>query len=167
MPNWIISGVSVADATSKGYTIISTTSGPNGNYGQLTPTYKVGSYTDVDFCIAYRTTTPTAIQSSFTATGSVGGIYNAQRMPYRDVGTEADLITVCFPQFSTVQGDASSTNRIMVYQDVGDAGFSNNDYLSYDIQGYTPIITSLNNFINNMANIGIPVFFNDNLSVTP
>ena len=158
MATYIISGVSAAQCATNSFTVISSTAGVTGGFGAINPNYKTGAYTGVDFVIAYRTTDPTAAQAAFTATGSVGGIYMAQRVP---LGSSTQY-TVCFPQYSSAQGSATTQNRIMAYTFSSDNGtaFDNNDYLSADIQGYTPIPRTVTEFVAAMRAIGIPTFDN-------
>jgi len=158
MATYIISGVSSASAGTNGFTVISSTTGVTGGFGAINPNYKTGTYSGVDFVIGYDADPdPTAAQAAFTATGSVGGIYVAQRVP---LGA-ANSYTVCFPQYSSAQGAASTQNRIMAYNFASDGtNFVGNDYLSADIQGYTPAPRTVAEFIAAMKNIGIPVFNN-------
>ena len=158
MATYIISGVSAASCNANSFTVISSTAGVTGGFGAINPNYKTGAYTGVDFVIAYRTTDPTAAQAAFTATGSVGGIYMAQRVP---LGSSTQY-TVCFPQYSSAQGSATTQNRIMAYNFQSDGtNFTTNDYLSADIQGYNiPSPETVAEFITTMKGIGIPVFNN-------
>jgi hypothetical protein len=158
MPTFIISGVSSTSVTTNTFTEISSTSAPVGSYGAIAGTYKTGAYAGVNFSIAYKTTTPTAAQQAFTATGSVGGIYAAQLVP----AGAANSYTVCFPQYASDQGAAGTYNRIMAYNFPSDGtNFTTNDYLSVAIQGYTiPSPATVAEFITTMKGIGIPVFDN-------
>jgi hypothetical protein len=156
MATYIISGVSAASCAANSFTVISSTAGVTGGFGAITPTYKAGAYTGVDFVIGYDIDAdPTAAQAAFTATGSVGGIYIAQRVP---LGA-ANSYTVCFPQYASDQGAASTYNRIMAYNFPSDGtNFTNDEYKSSYIQGYTPTIQTVAQFIATMKGIGIPVF---------
>jgi|LakMenE01Jun11ns_1017448.scaffolds.fasta_scaffold9827240_1 hypothetical protein len=158
MATYIISGVSAAQCATNGFTVISSTSGPTGDFGAIAGSYKAGSYAGVDFVIGIDTDgDPTAAQAAFTATGSVGGIYMAQRVP---LGA-ANSYTVCFPQYASEQGAAQTFNRIMAYNFPSDGtNFTTNDYLSAAIQGYIPQVRTVAQFITEMKNIGIPVFNN-------
>jgi hypothetical protein len=158
MATYIISGVSAASCAANSFTVVSSTAGVTGAFGPIAGSYKAGAYTGVDFVIGIDTDPdPTAAQAAFTATGSVGGIYVAQRVP---LGA-ANSYTVCFPQYASNQGAASTYNRIMAYNFASDGtNFVGNDYLSADIQGYTPAIRNVTEFIAAMKNIGIPVFNN-------
>lgn len=157
MATYIVSGVSSASAGTNLFTVISSTSGVTGGFGPISGAYKNGAYNNVDFVIAYDDNIdPTLAQATFTATGSVGGIYTAQRVP---LGA-ANSYTVCFPQFNN-QGAGTTLNRIMAYVFQSDGtNFIGNDYLSAAIQGYTPAVRSVADFITEMKNIGIPVFNN-------
>jgi hypothetical protein len=158
MATYIISGVSAASCAANSFTVISATSASVGGFNQIAGSYKAGAYTGVDFVIGIDTDPdPTAAQAAFTATGSVGGIYVAQRVP---LGA-ANSYTVCFPQYASDQGAASTYNRIMAYTFPSDGtNFVGNDYLSAYIQGYTPIPRTVTEFIAAMKAIGIPVFNN-------
>jgi len=159
MATYIISGVSAADCATKGFTVISSTSGPTGGFGPIAGSYKTGAYAGVDFVIGIKTDVdPTLAQAAFTATGSIGGVYMAQRVP---LGA-ANSYTVCFPQYGGDQGAASTFNRIMAYNFNSDGtNFTTNDYLSSAIQGYNiPSPATVAEFITEMKNIGIPVFNN-------
>jgi hypothetical protein len=158
MATYIISGVSSADCASKGFTVISATSASVGGFNQIAGSYKTGAYAGVDFVIGIDTDgDPTAAQAAFTATGSVGGVYVAQRVP---LGA-ANSYTVCFPQYASDQGAASTYNRIMAYNFASDGtNFTTNDYRSAYIQGYTPVPATVAEFIAAMKLIGIPVFNN-------
>jgi hypothetical protein len=158
MATYIISGVSSAQCATNGFTVISSTAGPTGGFGPIAGSYKTGAYTGVDFVIGIDTDgDPTAAQAAFTATGSVGGTYVAQRVP---LGA-ANSYTVCFPQYASDQGAASTFNRIMAYNFPSDGtNFTTNEYRSVAIQGYTPAPQTVAEFIAAMKNIGIPVFNN-------
>ena len=158
MATYIISGVSSADCASKGFTVISSTTSPTGDFGAIAGSYKAGAYAGVNFVIGIDTDgDPTAAQAAFTATGSVGGVYVAQRVP---LGA-ANSYTVCFPQYASDQGSASTYNRIMAYNFPSDGtNFTNDEYKSAYIQGYTPTIQTVAEFIATMKGIGIPVFNN-------
>ena len=159
MATYIISGVSAADCATKGFTVISSTAGPTGGFGPIAGSYKTGAYAGVDFVIGIDTDVdPTLSQLTFTATGSIGGIYQAQLVP---LGA-ANSYTVCFPQYGSDQGAASTFNRIMAYNfNSNGTNFTTNDYLSSAIQGYNiPSPATVAEFITEMKNIGIPVFNN-------
>ena len=158
MATYIISGVSAAQCATNSFTVISSTAGVTGGFGAINPNYKAGAYVGVDFVIGIDTDSdPTAAQAAFTATGSVGGVYVAQMVPLGP----ANSYTVCFPQYASNQGAASTYNRIMAYNFASDGtNFTTNDYLSADIQGYTPTIQTVAQFITTMKGIGIPVFNN-------
>jgi hypothetical protein len=158
MSTYIISGVSAADCASKGFTVVSSTAGVTGGFNPIQGSYKTGAYAGVDFVIGIDTDAdPTLAQLTFTATGSVGGIYTAQMVPLGPLNS----YTVCFPQYASNQGAASTYNRIMAYTFLSDGtNFVGNDYLSADIQGYTPQVVSVTQFITNLKAIGIPVFNN-------
>ena len=159
MATYIISGVSAASCAANSFTVISSTAGVTGDFGPIAGSYKTGAYTGVDFVIGYDADPdPTAAQAAFTATGSVGGVYMAQRVP---LGA-ANSYTVCFPQFSSAQGEATTLNRIMAYNFASDGtNFTNNEYLSSAIQGYNiPSPATVAEFITTMKGIGIPVFNN-------
>ena len=158
MATYIISGVSAASCNANSFTVISSTAGVTGGFGAINPNYKTGAYANVDFVIGIDTDgDPTAAQAAFTATGSVGGIYVAQRVP---LGA-ANSYTVCFPQYID-QGAAGTANRIMAYNFQSDGtNFTNNEYLSSAIQGYNiPSPETVAEFITTMKGIGIPVFNN-------
>ena len=158
MATYIISGVSAASCNANSFTVISSTAGVTGGFGAINPNYKTGAYANVDFVIGIDTDgDPTVAQAAFTATGSVGGAYVAQRVP---LGA-ANSFTVCFPQY-TGQGAAGTANRIMAYNFQSDGtNFTTNDYLSADIQGYNiPSPETVAEFITTMKGIGIPVFNN-------
>lgn len=158
MATYIISGVSAAQCATNSFTVISSTAGVTGGFGPISGAYKTGAYSGVDFVIGYDADPdPTAAQAAFTATGSVGGIYVAQRVP---LGA-ANSYTVCFPQYASDQGAASTYNRIMAYNFASDGtNFTTNEYRSVAIQGYTPQVQTVAEFIAAMKNIGIPVFNN-------
>ena len=111
----------------------------------------------IDFVIAYDADTdPTAAQAAFNSPATGNPLYIAQRVP---LGA-ANSYTVCFPQFAG-QGAATTSCRVMAYVFQSDGtNFVGNDYLSAAIQGYTPTIQTVTNFITTMKNIGIPVFNN-------
>ena len=156
MATYIISGVSSASCGTNLFTVISSTAGVTGGFGAINPNYKTGAYASVDFVIGIDTDgDPTQAQALFTATGSVGGTYFAQLVPLGP----ANSYTVCFPQYASDQGAASTYNRIMAYNFQSDGtNFTTNDYLSAYIQGYTPVPATVTEFIAAMKNIGIPVF---------
>ena len=159
MATYIISGVSAASCAANSFTVISSTAGVTGGFGQINPNYKTGAYSGVDFVIGIDTDVdPTLAQLTFTATGSVGGIYQAQLVPLGP----ANSYTVCFPQYSSAQGSATTQNRIMAYNFQSDGtNFTTNDYLSSAIQGYNiPSPQTVTQFIATMKDIGIPVFNN-------
>ena len=159
MATYIISGVSAASCATNSFTVISSTAGVTGGFGQINPNYKTGAYSGVDFVIGIDTDVdPTLAQLTFTATGSVGGIYQAQLVPLGP----ANSYTVCFPQYSSAQGSATTQNRIMAYNFQSDGtNFTTNDYLSSAIQGYNiPSPQTVTQFIATMKDIGIPVFNN-------
>jgi hypothetical protein len=158
MATYIISGVSAASCAASIFTVVSSTAGVTGTFGPIAGSYKTGAYAGVDFVIGIDIDPdPTAAQATFTATGSVGGVYVAQRVP---LGA-ANSYTVCFPQYASNQGAASTYNRVMAYNFASDGtNFVGNDYLSADIQGYTPTIQTVAQFIATMKSIGIPVFNN-------
>ncbi len=157
MATYIISGVSSASAGTNGFTVISSTAGVTGGFGPISGAYKSGIYTGIDFVIAYDSDAdPTSTQATFTSPATGNPIYVAQRVP---LGA-ANSYTVCFPQFSN-QGAAGTLCRVMAYVFPSDGtNFSTNDYLSADIQGYTPQVRTVAQFITEMKNIGIPVFNN-------
>ena len=158
MATYIISGVSAASCNANSFTVISSTAGVTGGFGAINPNYKTGAYANVDFVIGIDTDgDPTAAQAAFTATGSVGGVYMAQRVP---LGA-ANSYTVCFPQFGN-QGAGTTLCRVMAYVFPSDGtNFTTNDYLSADIQGYNiPSPETVAEFITTMKGIGIPVFNN-------
>jgi len=158
MATYIISGVSAAQCATNGFTVISSTSGPTGDFGAIAGSYKAGAYAGVDFVIGIDTDVdPTLAQLTFVATGSVGGTYTAQMVP---LGA-ANSYTVCFPQYASDQGAAGTYNRIMAYNFASDGtNFTTNDYRSAYIQGYTPVPATVTEFIAAMKLIGIPVFNN-------
>jgi hypothetical protein len=158
MSTYIISGVSAAQCATNLFTVVSSTAGVTGAFGPIAGSYKTGAYAGADFVIGYDIDAdPTLAQATFTATGSVGGIYTAQMVPLGP----ANSYTVCFPQYASNQGAAGTYNRIMAYTFLSDGtNFVGNDYLSADIQGYTPTIQTVAQFITTMKNIGIPVFSN-------
>ena len=155
MATYIISGVSSADAVTNGFTVISSTTGASGGFGQISGAYKSGIYTGIDFVIAYdNDADPTSTQATFTSPATGNPTYVAQMVP---LGA-ANAITVCFPQYSN-QGAAGTLCRVMAYVFPTDGtNFLTDDYLSADIQGYTPQVQNVANFITAMKNIGIPVF---------
>ena len=158
MATYIISGVSAAQCATNSFTVISSTASPTGDFGPISGAYKTGTYSGADFVIGIDTDAdPTGVQAEFTATGSAGGAYVAQRVP---LGA-ANSFTVCFPQFSSAQGGATTFNRIMAYNFASDGtNFTTNEYRSVAIQGYTPAVQTVAEFIAAMKNIGIPVFNN-------
>jgi hypothetical protein len=158
MATYIISGVSAASCATNGFTVISSTAAPVGGFGQIAGSYKAGAYAGVDFVIGIDTDAdPTLAQLTFTATGSVGGIYTAQMVPLGPLNS----YTVCFPQYASDQGAAGTYNRIMAYNFLSDGtNFTTNDYRSAYIQGYTPVPATVAEFITTMKGIGIPVFNN-------
>jgi len=157
MATYIISGVSSADAGTKNFTVISSTAGATGGFGPISGAYKTGIMAGVDFVIAYDVDTdPTSTQATFNSPATGNPIYVAQRVP---LGA-ANSYTVCFPQFSN-QGAAGTLCRVMAYVFPSDGtNFTTNDYLSADIQGYTPQVRTVAEFITAMKTIGIPVFNN-------
>ena len=158
MATYIISGVSAASCAANSFTVISSTAGVTGGFGQIAGSYKAGAYAGVDFVIGIDTDVdPTLAQLTFTATGSVGGIYTAQMVPLGPLNS----YTVCFPQYASDQGAAGTYNRIMAYNFPSDGtNFTNDEYKSAYIQGYTPTIQTVAEFIATMKGIGIPVFNN-------
>ena len=158
MATYIISGVSAASCNANSFTVISSTEGVTGGFGAINPNYKTGAYVGSNFVIGIDTDgDPTQAQALFTATGSVGGTYFAQLVPLGP----ANSYTVCFPQYASDQGAASTYNRIMAYNFQSDGtNFTTNDYLSAYIQGYTPVPATVAEFIAAMKLIGIPVFNN-------
>ena len=155
MATYIISGVSSADAGTKGFTVISSTSGVTGGFGPISGAYKTGIMAGVDFVIGYRTTDPTSTEATFNSPATGNPLYVAQRVP---LGA-ANSYTVRFPQYSSAQGAAGTACRVMAYVFPSDGtNFTTNDYLSADIQGYTPQVQTVANFITAMKAIGIPVF---------
>ena len=158
MATYIISGVSAADCASKGFTVISATSASVGGFNQIAGSYKTGGMTSTDFVIGIDTDgDPTAAQAAFTSPATGNPLYIAQRVP---LGA-ANSYTVCFPQYSSAQGSATTVCRVMAYNFASDGtNFTTNDYLSADIQGYTPTIQTVAQFITTMKGIGIPVFDN-------
>ena len=157
MATYVISGVSSADAGTKGFTVISSTSGVTGGFGPISGAYKSGIYSGIDFVIAYDSDTdPTLVQATFTSPATGNPTYVAQRVPLGPLNS----YTVIFPQFSN-QGAAGTLCRVMAYNFLSDGtNFTTNDYLSMDIQGYTPQVQTVANFITAMKGIGIPVFNN-------
>jgi len=157
MATYIISGVSAASAATNSFTVISSTAGVTGGFGPISGAYKSGIYTGVDFVIAYDDSVdPTAAQAAFNSPATGNPLYIAQRVP---LGA-ANSYTVCFPQFSN-QGAGNTLCRVMAYVFPSDGtNFTTNDYLSADIQGYTPQVRNVATFITEMKNIGIPVFNN-------
>jgi hypothetical protein len=156
MATYVISGVSSADCGTKGFTVISSTTGVTGGFGPISAAYKTGIFAGVDFVIGYTTTNPTAANAAFTSPASGNPLYVAQQVP---LGA-ANSYTVVFPQF-TNQGSGTTVGRVMAYNFPSDGtNFTTNDYLSSDIQGYTPTIQTVAQFITTMKNIGIPVFNN-------
>ena len=156
MATYVISGVSSSDISSKGFTQISSTSGVVGSYGPISGAYKTGIFAGVDFSIGYRTTDPNSTEAAFNAPATGNPLYVAQRVP---LGA-ANSYTVCFPQF-TDQGAGTTVARVMAYVFPSDGtNFTTNDYLSAAIQGYTPSVQTVAQFITTMKNIGIPVFNN-------
>ena len=158
MATYIISGVTAADCGTKNFTVISSTTGTTGAFGAINPAYKAGAMTGVDFVIGYDADPdPTAAQAAFTSPAAGSPLYIAQRVP---LGA-ANSYTVCFPQFSSTQGSPTTACRVMAYTFSSDGtNFVGNDYLSADIQGYTPIPRTVTEFITAMKSIGIPVFNN-------
>lgn len=157
MATYIVSGVSSASAGSNNFTVISSTTGPTGGFGPISGAYKTDAMIGIDFVIAYDADAdPTATQAAFTSPATGNPLYIAQRVP---LGA-ANSYTVCFPQF-TGQGAATTACRVMAYVFPSDGtNFTTNDYLSADIQGYTPQVRTVAQFITEMKNIGIPVFNN-------
>ena len=158
MATYIISGVSSADCSSKGFTVISSTTGVTGGFGPISGAYKTGIMAGVDFVIAYDADPdPTAAQAAFNSPASGNPLYIAQRVP---LGA-ANSYTVCFPQYSSDQGAGTTACRVMAYNFASDGtNFTTNEYRSVAIQGYTPAIQTVAEFIAAMKNIGIPVFNN-------
>jgi hypothetical protein len=158
MATYIISGVSSADCATKGFTVISSTTGVTGGFGAISPNYKTGAMTGTDFVIGIDTDDdPTATQATFTSPATGNPIYIAQRVP---LGA-ANSYTVCFPQYSSAQGSATTVCRVMAYNFASNGtNFTTNDYLSADIQGYIPSVATVAQFIAAMKLIGIPVFNN-------
>ena len=157
MATYIISGVTAADCGTKNFTVISSTTGVTGAFGAINPNYKTGTMSGIDFVIGIDTDgDPTAAQAAFTSPQTGNPLFIAQRVP---LGA-ANSYTVCFPQ-STGQGAAGTACRVMAYNFASDGtNFTTNDYLSAAIQGYTPTIQTVAQFITTMKNIGIPVFNN-------
>ena len=157
MATYIISGVSAADCGTKGFTVISSTTGVTGGFGPIAGSYKTGIMAGVDFVIGYDPDPdPTAVQATFNSPATGNPLYVAQRVP---LGA-ANSYTVCFPQYAN-QGAAGTLCRVMAYTFPSDGtNFTTNDYLSSDIQGYTPTIQTVAQFIATMKSIGIPVFNN-------
>ena len=158
MATYIISGVSSADCSSKGFTVISSTTGVTGGFGPISGAYKTGIMAGVDFVIAYDADPdPTSAQAAFNSPASGNPLYIAQRVP---LGA-ANSYTVCFPQYSSDQGAGTTACRVMAYNFASDGtNFTTNEYRSVAIQGYTPQVRSVAAFITEMKNIGIPVFNN-------
>jgi hypothetical protein len=158
MATYIISGVTAADCGTKNFTVISSTTGVTGAFGPISGAYKTGAMAGIDFVIGIDTDgDPTAAQAAFNSPATGNPLYIAQRVP---LGA-ANSYTVCFPQYSSAQGAATTVCRVMAYNFASDGtNFTNNDYLSADIQGYTPAIRNVTEFIAAMKNIGIPVFNN-------
>jgi hypothetical protein len=158
MATYIISGVSSADAGTKGFTVISSTSGPTGGFGPISGAYKTGIMASSDFVIAYDADTdPTSTQATFNSPATGNPLYVAQRVP---LGA-ANSYTVCFPQYGSDQGSGTTACRVMAYNFPSDGtNFTTNDYLSAAIQGYTPAPRTVAEFIAAMKTIGIPVFNN-------
>jgi hypothetical protein len=158
MATYIISGVSSADCSSKGFTVISSTTGVTGGFGPISGAYKTGIMSGIDFVIAYDADPdPTAVQATFQSPASGNPVYVAQRVP---LGA-ANSYTVCFPQYSSDQGAGTTACRVMAYNFASDGtNFTTNEYRSVAIQGYTPAIQTVAEFIAAMKNIGIPVFNN-------
>jgi len=141
MATYIISGVSSADAGTKNFTVISSTAGATGGFGPISGAYKTGIMTGVDFVIAYDADTdPTSTQATFNSPATGNPIYVAQRVPLGAAGTLCRVMAYVFPSDGT--------------------NFTTNDYLSADIQGYTPQVRTVAEFITAMKAIGIPVFNN-------
>lgn len=157
MATYIISGVSAADCGTKGFTVISSTTGVTGAFGPIVGSYKTGIMSGIDFVIGYDADPdPTAVQATFNSPATGNPLYVAQRVP---LGA-ANSYTVCFPQYVN-QGAAGTLCRVMAYTFPSDGtNFTTNDYLSSDIQGYTPTIQTVAQFIATMKAIGIPVFNN-------
>lgn len=155
MSTYVISGVSSADAGTKGFSVISSTAGVTGGFGPISGAYKTGIMAGVDFVIAQKTgADPTSTQAAFNSPATGNPLYVAQIVP----SGPANSFTVVFPQF-TNQGAAGTLCRVMAYTFPSDGtNFTTNDYLSADIQGYTPQVQTVANFITAMKNIGIPVF---------
>ena len=158
MATYIISGVTAADCGTKNFTVISSTTGVTGAFGPISGAYKTGAMAGIDFVIGIDTDgDPTAAQAAFNSPATGNPLYIAQRVP---LGA-ANSYTVCFPQYASDQGAASTYNRIMAYNFPSDGtNFTTNDYRSAYIQGYTPTIQTVAQFITTMKNIGIPVFNN-------
>jgi hypothetical protein len=158
MSTYIISGVSAADCASKGFTVVSSTAGVTGGFGPISGAYKTGIMSGIDFVIGIDIDPdPTAAQAAFNSPATGNPLYIAQLVP---LGA-ANSFTVCFPQFSSAQGAAGTACRVMAYNFASDGtNFTTNDYLSADIQGYTPTIQTVAQFITTMKGIGIPVFNN-------
>jgi hypothetical protein len=158
MATYIISGVSSADAGTKGFTVVSSTSGPTGGFGPISGAYKTGIMAGIDFVIAYDADTdPTSTQATFNSPATGNPLYVAQRVP---LGA-ANSYTVCFPQYGSDQGSGTTACRVMAYNFASDGtNFTTNEYRSVAIQGYTPQVQTVAEFIAAMKNIGIPVFNN-------
>jgi len=157
MATYIISGVTAADCGTKNFTVISSTTGVTGGFGPISGAYKTGIYSGIDFVIGYDADPdPTAAQAAFNSPATGNPLYIAQRVP---LGA-ANSYTVCFPQFSD-QGAGTTLNRVMAYNFASDGtNFTTNEYRSVAIQGYTPQVQTVAEFIAAMKNIGIPVFNN-------
>ena len=158
MATYIISGVTAADCASKGFTVISSTTGVTGGFGPISGAYKTGIMSGIDFVIAYDADAdPTSTQATFNSPATGNPLYVAQRVP---LGA-ANSYTVCFPQYGSDQGAAGTNCRVMAYNFPSDGtNFTTNDYLSAYIQGYTPAPRTVAEFIAAMKTIGIPVFNN-------
>ena len=158
MATYIISGVSSADCASKGFTVVSSTSGPTGDFGSISVNYKTGTMSGINFVIGIDTDgDPTASQAAFNSPQTGNPLFIAQRVP---LGA-ANSYTVCFPQYDSDQGAAGTNCRVMAYNFPSDGtNFTTNDYLSAYIQGYTPAPRTVAEFIAAMKTIGIPVFNN-------
>jgi hypothetical protein len=158
MATYIISGVSAASCAANFFTVVSSTAAPTGDFGPISGAYKTGGMTSTDFVIGIDTDgDPTAAQAAFTSPATGNPLYIAQMVP---LGA-ANSYTVCFPQYSSAQGSATTVCRVMAYNFASDGtNFTTNDYLSSDIQGYTPTIQTVAQFITTMKGIGIPVFNN-------
>ena len=128
MATYIISGVSSADCSSKGFTVISSTTGVTGGFGPISGAYKTGIMAGVDFVITYDADPdPTAAQAAFNSPASGNPLYIAQRVP---LGA-ANSYTVCFPQYSSDQGAGTTACRVMAYNFASDGtNFTTNEYRS-------------------------------------